>query len=67
MQVNNPDVKVLTETWLKSCILDNEVIPTDKYDVLRLDRTKSTHPPDQTTSKNFVRMDVVFLLVLEKI
>ena len=67
LQANNPDVMVLNETWLKSSILDNEVIPTDKYEVFRLDRTKSTHHQIQTTSKNFDRVEEVFLLVSEKI
>ena len=53
LQANNPDVIVLNETWLKSSILDNEVIPIDKYEVFRLDRTKSTHPPDPNNPKKF--------------
>ena len=53
LQANNPDVIVLNETWLKSSILDDEVIPTDKYEVFRLDRTKSTHPPDPNNINKF--------------
>ena len=34
-------------------ISDNEVIPTDKYEVFRLDRSKYTHPPDPINIKKF--------------
>ena len=51
LQVNKPDVIVLNETWLKDSILDNEIIPIDTYEVFRLDRSKSTHPPDPNNIK----------------
>ena len=38
------DIVIINETWLKPSILDNEVIPTDKYKVFRLDRCDFTHP-----------------------
>ena len=50
---NNPDVIVLNETWLKESILDNEIIPTEKYEVFRLDRSSTTHPPDPNNAKKF--------------
>ena len=53
LQKNNPDVIVLNETWLKSSILDDEVIPTDKYEIFRLDRSSSTHPPDPNNIKKY--------------
>ena len=57
---NNPDLLVLNETWLKDSILDNEIIPTDKCEVFRLDRSAATHPPDPNNTKNFVRVGEVF-------
>ena len=48
---NSPDIIVLNETWLKKGILDNEIIPTDKYNICRLDRTTNTHPPDPVHHK----------------
>ena len=41
---HKPEIVILNETWLKPSILDNEVIPTDKYKVFRLDRCNFTHP-----------------------
>ena len=67
LQANNPDAIVLSETWLKSSILDNEVIPTDKYEVFRLDRSKFTHPPDPVNINKFRQSGGGFLLVLGKI
>ena len=52
---NSPDIVVLNETWLKKSILDNEIMPTDKYKIFRLDRTTSTHPPDPIDPKKFRR------------
>ena len=46
---------MLNETWLKKSILDNEIIPTDKYKIFRLDRTTNTHPPDPVDHKKFRR------------
>ena len=43
-----PDIVVLklNETWLKNCILDGEIFPSDRYKIFRKDRTHFCHPPD---------------------
>ena len=53
ISTNKPDVIIYNETWLKSSIHDNEVIPTDAYKVFRLDRSSFTHPPDPNNSRKF--------------
>ena len=53
LERNRPDIVIYNETWLKSSISDNEVLPTDNYKVFRLDRSSSTHPPDPTNSRKF--------------
>ena len=40
-----PDIVIYNETWLKSSIHDNELLPSDVYKVFRLDRCSFTHPP----------------------
>ena len=50
---NKPDIVIYNETWLKPSISDNEVIPTDKYKVFRLDRCTFTHPPDPNNADKF--------------
>ena len=50
-----PDIIIYNETWLKSSILDNEVLPTDKYKIFRLDRSTFTHPPDPDDCTRFRR------------
>ena len=40
---HKPDIVIFNETWLKPSILDNEIIPTDKYKVFRLDRCNFSH------------------------
>ena len=47
------DIAVLNETWLKSTILDSEILPTDKYKMYRCDRTIKTHPPDPLNPNKF--------------
>ena len=41
-----PDVIILNETWLKSSILDGEILPDDQYKIFRWDGTHASHPPD---------------------
>ena len=53
LEHNQPDIFIFNETWLKDSISDNEVIPTDKYKVFRLDRCRSTHPPDPNNNRKF--------------
>ena len=42
----NPDVLLLSETWLKKSIKDNEVINGNNYNVYRSDRSQFSHPMD---------------------
>ena len=51
--VKKPDIVIYNETWLKSSILDSEVLPTDTYKVFRLDRSNYTHPPDPDNNRKF--------------
>jgi len=53
ISTKKPDIIIYNETWLKSSILDNEIIPTDAYKVFRLDRSSYTHPPDPNNSRKF--------------
>ena len=50
----NPDIIILNETWLKPRILDNEILPINNYDLFRLDRSSSSHPPDPVNPKKFM-------------
>ena len=50
---HKPDLVVLNETWLKKSILDNEILPTDHYNIFRLDRSPRSHPPDSTNVNKF--------------
>ena len=52
---NKYDIIILNETWLKSSLSDNEIIPTDQYKVFRLDRSNFTHPPDPENEKKYRR------------
>ena len=49
----NPDIIIINETWLKPSILDNEILPINNYDLFRLDRSSSSHPPDPVNPKKF--------------
>ena len=44
INIHNPDVIILNETWLKPSILDSEVFPPDKYEIHRLDRSEKNSP-----------------------
>ena len=50
-----PDIVILNETWLKSTIYDNEILPDKSYKVFWCDRTKYSHPPDPDNPKKFRR------------
>ena len=52
---NTPDIVILNETWLKSCINDKEIIPGDTYKIFRKDRSCLSHPPDPQNSNKFKR------------
>lgn len=51
--LNKPAVIMLTETWLKKSINDNEIIESPDYYVFRNDRSQLTHPPDPNNPKKF--------------
>ena len=47
---HQPDIVVLNETWLKSCINDSEIFHNNGYKVFRRDRNPDSHPPDPRNS-----------------
>ena len=49
----SPDVVILNETWLKSTIINDEILPGDMYNIFRLDPSPSSHPLDPSNSKKF--------------
>ena len=50
-----PAIIILNETWLKSTINDNEVIPSNLYKIYRCDRSTTSHPVDPDDPKKFRR------------
>ena len=52
---NTPDIVILNETWLKSCINDKEIIPGDTYRIFRKDCSCLSHPPDPQNPNKFKR------------
>ena len=50
-----PDVIVLNETWLKSSVLDEEILPVNDYKIFRCDRSEFTHPCDPDNPSKFRR------------
>ena len=52
---NTPDIVILNETWLKSCINDKKIIPGDAYKIFRKDLSCLSHPPDPQNSNKFKR------------
>ena len=50
---NNPDIIILNETWLKSSILDEEILPSNSYKIFRRDRTIFSQPPDLNNPLKF--------------
>ena len=53
LNVRNPDILILNETWLKKSIKDHEIIQNPNYDVWRNDRSQVTHPADPNNPKKF--------------
>jgi hypothetical protein len=49
----NPDIVLLTETWLEKSVLDHEVINSPNYKIYRSDRTQVTHPADPNNPRKF--------------
>ena len=50
-----PDIVVLNETWLKSSILDSEILPPNLYKIFRWDRKHLSHPPDPDNPLKYKR------------
>ena len=50
-----PDVIVLNETWLKSSVLDEEILPVNDYKIFRCDRSEFTNPCDPDNPSKFRR------------
>ncbi len=48
-----PDIILLTETWLKRCINDQEVIHDTVYNVIRNDRSQVSHPADPSNPDKY--------------
>ena len=53
LTTEKPDIVILNETWLKPSIHSNEIIPDSMYKVYRLDRSKTTHPPDPNNPRKY--------------
>ena len=49
-----PDILVLNETWLKSSIKNNELLPPN-YKIFRIDRSLKSHPPCPTNPTKYRR------------
>ena len=48
----NPDIIILTDTWLKPTVLSSEIFP-EQCNVFRLDRSPQSHPVDPLNPKKF--------------
>ena len=55
VSINQPDIIVLNETWLKHTITDAEIFPNNDYKIFRLDRTADSHRPDPNDRNKFKR------------
>ena len=66
LSLHNPDILILNETSLKKSTSDNEILPTDKYKIFRLDRSKATHPPDPNFPKKFRRNGGGILIAIKR-
>ncbi len=55
LSVHNPDVMLLSETWLKKSVKDTEIKSNKKYNVYRSDRSQLTHPSDPDNPSKFRR------------
>ena len=53
INVEKPALVMLTETWLKKSIKDNEVIENSDYNIFRSDRSQTTHPCDPINPKKY--------------
>ena len=50
---HKPDIVVINESWLKSSILNSEILPENSYKIIRCDRSGKTHPWDPSQPKKF--------------
>ena len=53
INVNKPEIIMLSETWLKKSIKDNEIIESSDYNIFRNDRSQISHPSDPLDPKKF--------------
>ena len=58
------DVIALNETWLKSSILDEKILPINDYKVFRCDRSELTHPSDPNNPIKFRKNGGGVLIVI---
>ena len=55
LEMNQFDIIILNETWLKPSIRNIEIIPFNNYIVFRRDRSSFSHPPDSKNPNKFKR------------
>ena len=48
-----PDVILLSETWLKKSVLNSQIIQSSNYNVYRNDRSQVSHPPDSNNPNKY--------------
>ena len=53
--LNNIDIVILNETWLINDIKNNEIFPSNLYNVYREDRSTNTYPPDPINPDKYRR------------
>ena len=53
VSINQPDIIVLNETWLKHTITDAEIFPNNDNKIFRVDRTADSHPPEPNIRNKF--------------
>ena len=53
VNANKPVLVMLTETWLKKSMKDNEIIESSNYNIFRNDRSLTSHPSDPNDPKKF--------------
>ena len=59
-----PDIVVLNETWLKSSILDSEILPPNLYKIFRWNGKHLSHPPDPDNPLKYKRNGGGVLIVV---
>ena len=50
---NEFDIVVINESWLKTSILNSEILPENSYKIIRCDRSGKTHPWDPSQPKKY--------------